>query len=384
MRPVILCDTDIVVLEDPRTIVIPPGSIGGKVVDTPVPPLEVLHDIFAAAGVPAPPTTPLPWGENQFTVAGNNNGGLYVIPAPLLALLAPAWESWARWLLDRRELLLDWTFHLDQVAMVLALTTEGIGSQQLDVRWNTPTHDLSRIPDDAPVPAVIHYHQEIDREGCIRLTGFPSIDQQVERANDSIGRLWQEAAPTTTFWQWRSLTKPVESIRAAMGDPASGPDALLTRVVDAVAPASVIEIGVGDDRASQGLPTSDYTRIDVSPEALGRIGTGRPGGTVLQGPLSELTMRADLVVCLDVVTYEFDSAAYKNHVARLWDSTTRGTVDLGIRTPSRDSRADKPLSRASIGDAAGSGPRRRVLPSARGRSDHDICRPAASACATPA
>ena len=61
--------------------------------------------MFAAAGLPAPPTTPLPWGENQATVAGNSNGGLYLIPASLLSVLAPAWERWARWLLDRRELL---------------------------------------------------------------------------------------------------------------------------------------------------------------------------------------------------------------------------------------------------------------------------------------
>ena len=208
-RSVILCDTDIAVLEDPRTIDIAPGSIGGKVVDTPVPPLEVLREIFAAAGVPAPATTPLPWGENQVTVVGNNNGGLYLIPGPLLAVLAPAWEMWARWLLDRRELLLDWTFHLDQVAMVLALTAEGIGSEQLDVRWNTPIHDLSRIPPDPPVPAVIHYHQEIDSEGRIRLTGFPSIDQQIERVNEAIGRTWQEASPTVTFGKWRARTELV-------------------------------------------------------------------------------------------------------------------------------------------------------------------------------
>ena len=184
---VVLCDTDVAVLEDPRALALPPGSIGGKVVDTPVPPLEVLHEIFAAAEVPAPPITPLPWGDDQATVVGNSNGGLYLIPATLLPVLAPAWETWARWLLDRRELLRDWTFHLDQVAMALALTAEGIGSEQLDVRWNTPIHDLTRIPPDPPIPAIIHYHQEIDQQGRIRMTGSPSIDRQIERVNEAIG-----------------------------------------------------------------------------------------------------------------------------------------------------------------------------------------------------
>src|SRR6202034_4288855 len=65
---IVLCDTDVAVLEDPRTLVVKPGSIGGKVVDTPVPPLDVIQGIFAAARVPAPPTTPLPWGADQRTI----------------------------------------------------------------------------------------------------------------------------------------------------------------------------------------------------------------------------------------------------------------------------------------------------------------------------
>ena len=203
---VVLCDADIAVLEDPRTLVLAPASIGGKVVDTPVPPLEVLHRIFEVAAVPVPQTTALPWGEDQATVVGNSNGGLYLIPAPMLPGLASAWEKWARWLLHHRDLLLDWTFHLDQVAMALALSAEGIGSEQLDVRWNTPIHDLSRIPPDPPSPAVIHYHQEIDLEGRLRTTGFPSIDRQIDRVNEAIGRTWQEAFPAVTFWRWWNLT----------------------------------------------------------------------------------------------------------------------------------------------------------------------------------
>ena len=213
---VVLCDTDVAVLEDPRSLVLPPGSIGGKVVDTPVPPLDVLHEIFAVAEVPAPPITPLPWGDHDATFVGNSNGGLYLVPATILPVLAPAWETWARWLLERRELLRDWTFHLDQVAMVLALTSEGIASDPLDVRWNTPIHDLTRIPADPPTPAVIHYHQEIDTRGRIRMTGFSSIDHQIERVNEAIGLEWQEAFPTTTFWRWWNLTHP--GLATASGD----------------------------------------------------------------------------------------------------------------------------------------------------------------------
>jgi SAM-dependent methyltransferase len=327
---VVLCDTDVAVLEDPRTLVLPPGSIGGKVVDTPVPPLEVLYEIFAVAEVPVPPTTPLPWGEHQSTIVGNSNGGLYLIPAPLLPVVAHAWETWANWLLARRELLLDWTFHLDQVAMALALAAEGIGSAQLDVRWNTPIHDLTRIPPDPPTPAVIHYHQEIDHEGRIRVTGSPSIDRQIERVNKAIGQLWQEAFPNDTFWQWRYLTDPeLGSGIGSRGQPLLGKRELLATLLEAIAPTSVIDVGCGDGEATRDLPMPGYVGIDVSSEAVRLAKIGRSEGTFLVGSLADFPVRADLTICLDVLVHQSDVVAYRDLVARLWESADRALVISG-------------------------------------------------------
>ena len=331
---VVLCDTDVAVLEDPRTLVLPPGSIGAKVVDTPVPPLEVLHGVFAAAGVPAPPTTPLPWGENQATVVGNSNGGLYLIPAPLLPVLAQAWERWARWLLDRRELLLDWTFHLDQVAMVLALTAEGIGSEQLDVRWNTPIHDLSRVPPDPPIPAVIHYHQEIDLDGRLRTTGFPSIDRQIDRVNGAIGQLWQEAFPVVTFWQWWNLTYAGSaSLTRSRGQPLLGDRDLLASVLGAIAPATVLDVGCGDGERTQNLPMPDYVGIDQSPEAVHSAKARRPEGRFFVGRLADFPVHADLTICLDMLRHQSDPVAYRDQVTGLWESANRALVISGYEQP---------------------------------------------------
>ena len=295
----VLCDTDVAVLEDPRTLVIPSGSIGGKVVDAPVPPLVVLEEIFAAAGLPTPPTTPLPWGENETTLAGNCNGGLYLIPAPLLPVLAPAWETWARWLLDRRRLLRDWTFHLDQVAMVLALAAEGVPTEQLDVRWNTPIHDPSRMPPDPPVPAVIHYHQEIDPYGRIRATGFPAIDRQIERVNDSIGQLWREAFPTVTFWQWRHLTELERRPRNRSQEvPLGATRQLLMAVLDAVEPATVVVVGGGDGVAlgSRCRTTSGSTCLpnrSVEPRSVGPRSQSASADSGLRADLVDLPRRGD-------------------------------------------------------------------------------------------
>jgi SAM-dependent methyltransferase len=326
---VVLCDTDVAVLEDPRGLVLPPGSIGGKVVDTPVPPLGVLHEVFAASGMPAPPTTPLPWGEGQSTVVGNSNGGLYLIPAALLPVLAPAWETWARWLLDRRELLRDWTFHLDQVAMVLALTAEAIGSEQLDVRWNTPIHDLTRIPADPTAPAVIHYHQEVDAQGRLRMTGSLPIDRQIQRVNEVIEQLWLKAFPTTTFWRWWNLIDHgVGPGTARPSHSVSTERDLLAEILGAISPASVLHVGCGNGELTKGLPMPGYVGIEGSPEAALQAKSDR-SGEVLVGSLADFSVRADLTICLDMLTHESDVSAYRDQVARLWASTDRALVVSG-------------------------------------------------------
>jgi SAM-dependent methyltransferase len=331
---VVLCDTDIVVLEDPRALALPPGSIGGKVVDTPVPPLEVLQEIFRAADVPTPPATELPWGDEERTVVGNSNGGLYLIPSALLPVVAPAWETWARWLLARRELLLDWTFHLDQVAMTLALASEGIDTEQLDVRWNTPIHDLRRIPPDPPLPAVIHYHGEIDPQGRIRTTGFPTIDRQIVRANEAIGHLWQEAFPNATFWEWRYRTNPeLGSGIGSRGQPLVDKRRLLSSLLDALAPTSVLDVGCGDGEATRGLDIPDYVGIDLAPEAVRRAQLARPDGKFLVGRLPDFSLRADLTICLDVLIHESDAEAYRHHVAQLWGATDRALLISGYERP---------------------------------------------------
>ena len=199
----VLCDTDVVVLEDPRSLALPPGAIGAKRVDAALPPLAVLLGVFDAAGVDSPPIVPLPWDQGRTTVADNFNGGLYLVPGPLLAPLAEAWADRARWLLDRVELLAEWSVHVDQVAMALALADRHIGAAPLDVRWNTPTHDPSRYATDPPEPAIIHYHQQVDRQGRLLPTGVAPIDRRVAVANAAFERAWPEGFCDATFRRWR-------------------------------------------------------------------------------------------------------------------------------------------------------------------------------------
>lgn len=225
---VVLCDTDIVVLDDPRSIDVPPDAVAAKVVDAPVPPLEVIRSVFDASGLAVPPIVDLPWGAGEQTIAGNSNGGLYLVPGRILPRVASAWSEWARWLLDRAELLDQWPVHVDQVSMALALSATGTRAATLDVRWNTPTHDASRIPTDAAEPSVIHYHQQVDRDGRLLTTGVASIDRRIAATNRAVDALWPNGFPGSSIQEWLA-TKEAGSPSGAGRKRSSRPNQLLER-----------------------------------------------------------------------------------------------------------------------------------------------------------
>jgi SAM-dependent methyltransferase len=324
----VLCDTDLAVLEDPRRIALDGDVVAGKPVDAPVPPLDVLLAIFHASGVAIPPTIELPWGPDDRTVSGNNNGGLYLMPAPLLSRVAPAWANWARWLLDRAELLLEWTVYVDQVAMALGLAAEGIESVELDVRWNTPTHDPIRIPTDAPAPAIIHYHQEVDADGLLRVTDNQSIDTRIDVANEAIRRVWERSPPVRTHREWLRL------FDAGPSPVVLGPDdrAILVELIEPLRPGSVLEVGLGND-VTGGLPFDRYSAIDESPEKLRRAALARPGGRFIEGSLAQHPTKAELTVCLDLVGRQSQRSSYETLVEGLWQSADRALVVSGWEHP---------------------------------------------------
>ena len=310
----VLCDTDVVVLEDPRRLNLPPGAVAGKLVDAPVPPLDVIHNIFFAAGLNPPSTVPLPWGPDDWTVTGNNNGGLYMIPGPLLPRVATAWAHWATWLLDRSELLEEWTVYVDQVAMAVALAGENIGSTPLDVRWNTPTHDPSRIPSDAPEPAVVHYHQEVDRRGLIRLSGTASIDRRIAEVNRAISKVWAQASPDTTHDKWLSLTEP----QVVADGEADDLRTIIVALLKALEPATVLELGALG-AGSRGMTVERYLGIDLSEYGARTV--------------AEREAEADLTLCLDQLTHPMNGADYREVVELAWRTTRQALVVSGYEDP---------------------------------------------------
>ena len=316
---VVLCDTDIAVLEDPRQVSVPFDSVAAKLVDAALPPLDVLIAVFRSAGLPVPDTSPLPWGQVERTVVSNFNGGLYLIPGTFLPTIAPAWATWAHWLLDRTDLLGSWSVHVDQVALSLALASEQVEPVALDTRWNTPTHDLSRMPPDASSPSVIHYHQRVDDQERVLATGIRSVDRQVRKVNAA----YADHADAV-------VAGPGVVVHASKV--ASRNEALvLDTVLEAVQPTSLLD--VGPSGMSSGASVDHVTIIERTADALHEAQSRNPESEASLGPLEEHPVHADLTICTHLADRQVDGAAYRDFVRSLWSSAERCLVVTGYERP---------------------------------------------------
>jgi hypothetical protein len=182
---VVLSDTDIAIIEDPRRLPVPPTAVGGRIVDGPNPPIDVLTEVFDAAGLNLPRVVRTGCQADGETLDGNFNGGLYLVPGRLLLRVASAWAVFARWLLDR-DLLGPHRYFTDQVAMSLALCCEEIPPWSLPSQWNYPVHVPQWINAHAVPPAAIHYHRRVSPSGELQLTGAAAIDEVISKANRAI------------------------------------------------------------------------------------------------------------------------------------------------------------------------------------------------------
>lgn len=338
----VLTDADVAVCEDPRRLEMPAGHVGMTPVHMGNPPLAVLEGVFAAAGVAAPRRVDIQWQPGESTLAGNGNGGLYLVPGALLPAVAHGWAEWARWLLARRELLAEWALHVDQVAMALALAAAGIPTWELDIRWNLPTHVAAILPASPPVPAVVHYHQHVDAAGRLAPTGREAIDLRVAAANTALDELWRERFPNALFWEWRYLSNPaLGSGTGSRGSALAEKRALLEALIEVLAPASTLDIGCGDGQATVGLELPGYVGLDLSAAALEQAHAGRPEGDHRVGTLGapgadEHEVRpANLTLCLDVLLHQAEPAAYHGLVQRLIEVTARALLVSGYELPFR-------------------------------------------------
>lgn len=190
-------DAELIVLSDvDMAFAAPPpfaeirSPVSGKLVDQPNPPPRRLKAVFAAAGERPPEfhgSTYRKVGGPRVafeTMAGNFNGGLYVLRRDMLKPLGVAWTSWANWLIARPGLLGDWQRFLDQVSFCLAVHDLAIELGTLEQKWNFPLHlGLER---EGTEPVALHHHCLFGSDRRLPRTSAPWLDPSIDRVNAAI------------------------------------------------------------------------------------------------------------------------------------------------------------------------------------------------------
>jgi hypothetical protein len=326
----VLTDADVVICEDPRQLTLDPGAVAARIVDAPNPPLDIVKAVFEQAGVGLPPIVPLDLDPDAVTVEGNANGGLYLVPGHILDQVARAWDRWARWLLNRMDLLGSFGMFVDQMAMALALRAEEVPTQRLHPRWNTPTHVPEWISEDLDTPAIMHYHGAVTPTGLLSKVGVPAIDCRIEMCNDALVRLWSHTFPNVTFWEWRYRSQPeLGSGVGSRGTSLYEKRQLLVNVLNMIRPDSTLDVGSGDGESTRGLAIPNYTGIDLSNEAIRFASAARPDDTFYVGTLADHPIVADLTICQDVLIHQSDEPTYRDLVRRLLSSANKALLISG-------------------------------------------------------
>ena len=169
-------------------------SVGGKIVDAPVPPLPILKKIFSEAGTYIPDLADPDWVlDNAKTIETNFNGGFYYIPRGQIAEIYRLWKKWAEWLFLKPDLFENQKQrnHIDQISMALSLAESGISYKQLTSNMNFPIHYDIPLRSFQPqkVISVLHYHSLITPFGLLDETQISNNEYAVaaiRKANKAI------------------------------------------------------------------------------------------------------------------------------------------------------------------------------------------------------
>lgn len=188
---VVCCDCDLMFVESIEDVIWQyPKKVQGKIVDFANPPLTRLLAIFDMFGWSKPGLTPVDLVKPEMTFSGNYNGGLYVIPAALVAPLHAQWIHCTDMLLSSGaalNLLGPFRKHIDQIGFCAGLKAIDHEPHHLPIELNFPTHvkvDDVRLNQLDPI-RVFHYHDTVDLNG-VPVLKFPLQPDQDRRFKETL------------------------------------------------------------------------------------------------------------------------------------------------------------------------------------------------------
>lgn len=333
---VILTDTDMVFAACP-TRYATGTALRAKQVDQGNPPEEVWRKLLAEAGLEdRAAVVPLELQPEQQTFSANFNGGFYVLPAAAWQQLRTGWDTWARFCLERAQLLGAYAHHADQLGFGLAVLEAGLDVDPLGLEANFPLHLRSLHAGLAPRDLVgIHYHRELDNHGLVVPGPVPWIAEQVRAVNEGLAETRRERLDNGIFWDFRYATNPeLGSGVGSRGDTLLAKRAMLLPYFRAFADAQVLDVGCGDLETTRYMPVRDYHGIDLAATALEIARSKRPDWRFDVARVASLPDEAyDLAVCLDVLLHQSDPDEIRSIVADLVRVSRQAVIVSGYSRP---------------------------------------------------
>lgn len=334
---VILMDCDLFFLSKP--ILSDQIEFAAKVVDMPLPPLDILMEVYQKAKIPLPREVPVDCAlsDEDMTFEHNLNGGVYYIDSSILDRLGITWKNSTHWLLSTGVDLGEYKNHVDQIAMGLALDKLGINVQSLSAQTNFPVHlPKERIRNlDAGEISVLHYHSSLLPNGQIKFTGVPKVDAAIGKANDEIEAIIREGYDNVLFWNFQyNLFPELGSGIRSRGETLAYKRDRLANSIEGFLDKKAIDVGCGDLETTKEFKFQYYTGYDLSLVALNIAQKKRPDWSFVQGSISNhLREAADLVICLDVLLHQKTPKEYQNLLSALVQVTRKRLIVSGYDAP---------------------------------------------------
>lgn len=334
---IVLMDTDMIVLGSLAELYAP-NAILGKIADFAIPDISALKNIFDAAGFQQyPPICDVDCGKGQ-TFQNQLSGGLYVIPRDLAPRLGKYWKKWASWLLEHMDMLtgLEQECRIDQIAFALATHDLSIPIQHIDRKYNYPIH----LPiDKTGYPAVLHYHGNLSKVGLVKVEG--QCDADFQRAIAAANQLIGDAFNNRIFWPFRYAAFP--ELGSGIGSRGQNLEykRRLLQESGIEESTSVLDVGCGDIETIRTFTLSNYTGIDISPNAISIAKSKRPelNFILFTGEDDPTIPCADTVLCLELLIHQKSIEEYRKIISFLAAKTKRRLIVSGYtsKQPHHDS-----------------------------------------------
>lgn len=350
---IIFMDCDTVIVQDPSCYL--DGSVmRARIAGYPTVPHNIFKEIFSFYGLS------LPSQQYYCSISGDPtiwycNAGVLVFPKEILKTLFPLWLKFTSDLCENIDLLQDARNFCEQASLTLAFCQHPVPFKELPLEMNCP------IPSDEDEvvgsrvlecdPFIIHYHNQIDCAGLIKVNSNPFASEKITKFNERVKQERRLRFNNRQFWDLRYAENP--ELGSGLGSREASlkyKRDVIKGVLNKIKPSSILDIGCGDQLVTKEIPDDIYVGIDLSPIIIEQNRQKYPNRRYIVADfLAEHLQQYEMTTCFDVIIHLDNQEAYRSFVDKVVRCTQAYGIISGYETPPEQGSAitffHEPLSR---------------------------------------